>query len=234
MKTRLELRAQIVSCTSCDLSTRCQAPVPFDGPSPAKLVVVGEAPGKQEDEQGKPFVGPAGQLLKELMAAAGLPVSETMFVNAASCFPIDFEGKGRAPNDVEIAACNVNLTDQLELAQAPYVLLAGGVPLKAVRPGLKISQARGNPFLMGSTATKTGERLALATFHPSYVLRRGGKDSDAGVSVLEDMTYLRRLMDAGPDGWVNLFPDTCVACDEWATRFDDDGFGWCVDHWKGK
>lgn len=234
MKTRLELRAQIVSCTNCELSQRCQAPVPFDGPSPAKLVVIGEAPGKQEDEHGKPFIGPAGQLLKAMMAEAGLPVAETMFINAASCFPIDFEGKGRAPNDVEVAACNVNLTDQLELAQVSYVLLAGAVALKAVRSGLKISQARGNPFVMGSTKTQLGDTLTLATYHPSYVLRRGGKDSDAGVTVLEDMMYLRRFMEAGQDGWIKLFPDTCTVCDEWITQYDDDGFGWCPDHWKGK
>lgn len=233
MKTRIEVRAQIISCTSCDLSQRCRAPVPYEGPSPAVLAVIGEAPGFQEDQLSKPFVGPSGELLKRMLESAGFDLDEVMFMNSASCFPTDAEtGKGRAPTEDEVAACSGNLHDQMELSGATYYLLTGAVPLKAVRPGLKIGQARGRPFLLGSTRYKLGDRLALATYHPSYVLRSGGENSVAWDAVTEDLKYLSELMNVGEKGWLARFPDTCVLCDDWASRFDDDGMGYCDKHWK--
>lgn len=229
---RVQIRAQILSCTACALSERCKAPVPFSGPSPAYLGIVGEAPGKQEDDEGKPFVGPAGTFLKEILREAGFDLDRTMFMNAASCFPVDFAGKGRTPNDVEVRACGDNLRAQMELSEARYFLLAGGVALKALRPGLKISVARGVPFLLDSTDSKPGERLALATYHPSYLLRQGGRASPAYDSVVEDLDYLRRLMEGGPEKWIDLFPEHCVRCKEWAEHFDNDGFAWCEEHWS--
>lgn len=233
MLERIELRNQILTCTECGLSQKCKAPVPFEGPSPAKLVVVGEAPGRQEDEVSRPFVGVAGQLLRHLMELAGLPIDKTMFINAASCFPIDFEGKGRAPNDMELKACSKNLHDQLELSQTTYVLLVGRIPYQAFRPcKTKISRARGNPFILGGTREVLGNRLFLPTYHPSYVLRRGGEDSDAAHEVARDMKLLADLMEAGRSKWISLFPETCIECGDEAGRFSDDAVGYCSSHWE--
>lgn len=227
--TRIEVRGQIISCTNCRLSASCRAPVPFDGPSPAFLGVVGEAPGRQEDQEGRPFVGPAGQLLKELLRDAGFDINQVMFMNAASCFPLDFQGKGRAPNDVELEACSENLRAQMELSGASMFLLTGAVPLKALRKGLKIGQARGRPFFLDATQTTLGRRVAMATYHPSYVLRRGGEGSDAWQAVTKDLAFLRQLADSEPK--LPLFPDSCIQCEEPSGRYDNDGIGWCLNHW---
>lgn len=230
---KLEVRAQILSCTSCPLSERCTAPVPFSGAVPAALGVVGEAPGFKEDEAGTPFVGPSGQLLKASLAKTGFDMDSIMYMNAASCLPRDFEGKGRAPNVEEVKACSKNLHDQMELSEAKFFLLTGGVPLKAVRPGLKIGKARGVPFILGSSAQKLGDIVAMATYHPSYVLRSGGEGGDAHKLMLDDLRFLLELMQADPDDRFSMFPDTCIECDEYAERFDDDGIAWCEKHWRG-
>lgn len=231
---KLEVRAQILSCTSCDLSGRvgCTAPVPFSGTVPSSLGVVGEAPGFKEDQQGAPFVGPSGQLLRASLEKTGFDMTSITYMNAASCFPVDFEGKGRAPNDVEVAACSKNLADQMALSEAKFFLLTGGVPLKAVRPGLKIGKARGVPFMLGSTARKVGDITAMATYHPSYVLRSGGEGSEQHKMMLDDLKFLLELMNTPVDDRFSMFPDTCIECDEYVERFDDDGIAWCEKHWR--
>lgn len=227
---RLQLRAQILMCSGCALHKNC-TPVPFDGPTPATLAVIGEAPGLLENEIGKPFQGPAGQHLRRLLTEEGFDLSTTIFMNAVSCYPIDHAGKGRTPNALEVAACAGNLKAQMELSGASYFLVVGGVALTALRPGLKISVARGVPFLFGGSQEAVGDRLVLPTFHPSYLLRKGEKEEQL---VREDLQYLRRLMEVGPDNWLPLFPDTCILCSEWVYRWDDDGIGWCNNHWTAR
>lgn len=231
--SRIEVRAQILSCTSCDLSERCKAPVPFDGPTPAVLAVVGEAPGKLEDDAGQPCVSPSGELLKESLAATGIDPDLVVYLNAVSCFPTDADGKGRAPNSDEIQACADNLRAQMDVSGANFFLLTGEVPLRALRPGLKIGKARGVPFLLDATRTDMGDRIALPTYHPSYILRSGGRGGKPHGLMLEDMKYLQRLMEVDPANIISLFPETCIECGDWSERFDDDGIGWCGAHWKG-
>lgn len=229
---RLEVIAQVASCTDCSLSETCTAPVYLDGPTPADLAVVGEAPTQQEDVEGKPFSATPGLFLKQALEDAGFDLARVTFMNAVSCHPVDDKGNTRAPNAAEIKACQGNLRAQMDVANAKCYLLTGAVPLKAIRPGLKISVARGVPFLLDATRTNMGDRLALPTFHPAYILRAGGKGSKAHDAFVEDIAYLRRLVDCDPKDWISLFPETCVLCDAWASRFDDDGIGWCEADWN--
>lgn len=231
---RIQVRAQVLSCTECELSDRCSAPVPFDGPSPAELAVIGEAPGKMEDEAGRPFVGPSGELLRESLKRTGFDPDAVFYMSAASCFPTDPDGKGRAPADAEVKACAENLRAQMDLSGAKFFVLTGGVPLKAVRPGLKIGKARGVPFYLDATRTDMGERIGVATYHPSYIVRSGGLGSKQHGMMMEDLRFVRDLMEAPPDERFRLFPESCLECGEYGERWDDDGIGWCAAHWRGK
>lgn len=225
---RQDVRSQILGCTGCSLSARCSAPVPFSGPSPAALVVVGEAPGKQEDTASEPFVGPAGQLLRSMMRQAGHDLSTTMFCNAASCYPIDHEGKGRAPSPLELDACRPNLDTQLELSEAKHVLLVGAVAMGVFKKGVKISEVRGRPFWLDATKHSLGERLAFPIYHPSYVLRRGGEGSKEADLTIDDLRKLKTIMEWSD--WRTAWPELCVKCDSTAEYWEQDGFGRCEEH----
>lgn len=159
--TRLDVIEQVISCTDCGLHERCNAPVAFSGPVPAKVAVVGEAPGGEEDKAGQPFIGPAGKLLRAALADAGLNPDDLFICNTVSCYP------GRTPNADEMAACEKNKTAQLELAQPAWVLLAGAVALNGFRPDLKIGKARGRPFC----PTYPEPPVYFATYHPAAALR---------------------------------------------------------------
>lgn len=232
---RIEVRSQVLTCTSCALSTKCNSPVPFKGPTPARLVVIGEAPGKQEDEEGKPFVGPAGLYLHAVLESLGFNTDEIMFMNAVSCFPIDHAGRGRTPNASEIKACHGNMLAQIEVAEPKFALVTGGVPLKSVRGGVKVTQVRGRPFLLGGSTRILGNVLCMPTYHPSYVLRMGGDGTKADSSVRSDIKTLKAYMATeDPVEWVKMMPDMCLECNELAERWWDDGLAWCKKHYPGE
>ncbi len=155
------LEAQARACTQCRLhSTRTQV-VFGDGNRKAQLMFVGEAPGADEDEQGLPFVGRAGQLLTKIIEAMGLKRSEVYIANCLKCRPPD----NRPPQPDEIAFCNPFLLRQVELIK-PKVICALGkhaaqTLLKTETP---ISQLRGKFF------DYHGTRL-MPTYHPAYLLR---------------------------------------------------------------
>lgn len=226
-----EVRHQVLNCTSCSLRRGCKAPVPYAGPEDARLVVLGEAPGPHEDEAGKPFSGPSGLMLRSMMARVGLKPDSAVFMDVISCVPTTHNGKGRAPTAKEIAACQPNLMAQLELIDPTFILLVGTVALNALRPGLKISQARGVPIMLGGTRDALGSRLAIPTFHPAYVMHKGGENSSTAGLVQDDLRFLLRFMESeDPKAWTKLLPDACVLCDEFWTMCSDDGLGFCDAH----
>lgn len=228
---RLEVREQVLCCEACELHKVGSGPVPFSGPTPAYLAIVGEAPGRQEDKRGEPFIGPAGELLRDALVGAGISPSTVFFANAASCFP------DRTPTGAEVNACGINLEDQLALADPRWVCLLGGVALSTLRPDLKISKARGH-VLVPERPWKV-----FVTFHPSYALRQA-----KGETILRaDLTRLADMMEApewsDPDhrgepvaGWIPLSDTSCVACGtdeedmvehDLALRFDNMGATYC-------
>lgn len=149
---------EIASCTRCHLARAGVAPVPFRGPVTAPIAVVAEAPGKVENQVGKPLVGPAGQLLDETLAATGIDITNVMYMNVVSCLPYG------TPTDTDIAACRIHLERQLLISKARHVLVLGRIALQSFVPNGKITQLRGSTF-------EQDGRVHFVALHPAAILR---------------------------------------------------------------
>ncbi len=162
MPPRRSLSDRIRACTACSLHAGCNGPVPYRGPAPARYAIVGEAPGREEDKKGEPFIGPAGKLLDQYLARVGLDSAEAFVCNTVCCFPYG------TPKEEHVLACRQNLRDQLVLAEAPHVLLLGKVAFNVFWPGESIMQRHG----ASQSHTDGLVNLTLfATYHPAAVLR---------------------------------------------------------------
>ena len=136
----LEEIAQLVSrCTDCDLFQGRTNAVPGEGAHNADIMFIGEGPGVQEDRQGRPFVGPAGQFLEELLAAIGLRRNQVYIANMVKCRP----PQNRDPLPAEIGACSKYLERQIELIDPALIVTLGRFSLARFFPGESISRARG-------------------------------------------------------------------------------------------
>lgn len=162
---RIEVRGQVKSCRGCGLREIANEPVPFRGPSPTSIAIVGEAPGKIEDAVGEPFRGPSGELLESILLDQRYNLSQLAYLNAVCCFP------DRTPTAGEIVACSGNLKRQLEVLDCRYVLALGGVALNALRGGNhRIGEVRGI-FWHAQMDGLDNPPWVLATWHPAAVLR---------------------------------------------------------------
>lgn len=170
MATLAELAVEAAACTKCDLaSTRTQVVfghIREDSP----LMVVGEAPGKDEDEQGFPFVGRSGKLLDQVMfEELGVTRDRVSIVNTVKCRPPG----NRDPLPGEIAACNPWLEAQLELIAPKVVITLGNFATKVLLFGDPKAK-EGITKLRGKTYPWRHGAVLVPTFHPSAVLRSGG------------------------------------------------------------
>ena len=159
---------EIMSCTRCELHRHRRNPVPGEGPLDARVMVVGEAPGRKEDEQGRPFVGPAGQLLNSLLELAGLSRSRVYITNVVKCRPPG----NRDPRDEEVEACLPYLIRQIRLIKPGLIIAVGR---HAGRTLYRLAGLRWTSMtrLHGRVveATIGGQRLLLAvTYHPAAAL----------------------------------------------------------------
>lgn len=146
------------------------------------MVLVGEGPGEQEDASGRPFVGRAGQLLDKAIIEAGLARSQVYITNTVKCRAADWStGKpiNRAPTEEEAIACRQWLVPQLGVL-APKVILCVGAPSakNLIKKDFKITRERGLYFPCEFA------RTAIATLHPSYILRQANISGDGGYSLL--------------------------------------------------
>lgn len=208
---RLELVDQIISCTNCELHANCTAPVPMRG-KPAPVMLIGEAPGETEDTQGRPFIGPAGTLLQDLLDEFHFPPMGV--ANTVSCYPHG------TPNWDHIHACERNKWDQITYFDPRFVLLLGRVALKAMRPDLDLKRGRARPF-------RLRDRICFATYHPAAALR----NSTYEAGMRSDLEIFRELIDTTGDGWMRYIPQSCSACPIGADWFEaDTGLGWCPVH----
>jgi DNA polymerase len=151
----------VEGCTKCRLCEHRTHAVPGEGPDCARLVVVGEGPGKTEDETGRPFVGQAGELLTKILAAIGLAREQVFICNVVKCRP----PQNRTPQYDEIAACVPYLFRQLELL-APKVILAMGNT--AAQTLLNTKQALG---ALRSKVHRFRGIPVIVTYHPAALLR---------------------------------------------------------------
>ena len=132
------------------------------GPLDARILLLGEAPGKQELEQEEPFVGRAGKLLDELLGEAGLERALIRITNTCGC--VDMSREDRRPLPAELEACRPRLVAEIELCQPRVVVLMGNTALSAFMPGFRIGEVH-------SAWRAAGGIVYLPTYHPSHVLR---------------------------------------------------------------
>ena len=175
------LEQEVVACTRCTLYRTRTRHVFGEGAVDAKLVFVGEAPGREEDRQGRPFVGAAGQLLTKMIEAIGLKREEVYICNVLK----DRPPNNRLPEPDEMEACVPYLTGQLAIIRPRIICTLGAIATKALLgPHVSITQVR------GSLREFQGFPL-IPTFHPAYLLR----NPPAKKFVWQDLKKVKRLLD---------------------------------------
>ncbi|HUG62006.1 MAG TPA: uracil-DNA glycosylase, partial [Methylomirabilota bacterium] len=165
-----ELRALLEGFEGCNLKLTAKSLVFGDGNPAASLMLVGEAPGRDEDIQGRPFVGRSGQLLDRMLKAAGFPREEAAYIaNTVYWRPPG----NRDPSDIEVAICRPFILRQIELVNPKVLVFLGAQPLKALVGGETaksgIRRIRGR-WLDFDVAGRTVP--AMPTYHPAYLLRQ--------------------------------------------------------------
>jgi DNA polymerase len=157
---------EIAVCQRCRLHEGRTRAVPGEGHPSTEVAFVGEGPGFNEDQQGRPFVGAAGQVLEELLRSMGWRREEVFITNVVKCRP----PANRDPEPDEIAACAPFLRRQLEALDPSLVVTLGRHSLDAFRPGVRISQAHGTVVPAPASSGANGA-LHLALYHPAAALR---------------------------------------------------------------
>jgi DNA polymerase len=164
-----EVVAGVDFCRRCDLWRDATQGVPGEGPAKARLMFVGEQPGDQEDLAGRPFVGPAGQVMNRALDEAGVPRAETYVTNAVKHFKHEQRGKRRlhkTPDRGEIQACRWWLDAERRIVRPRVIVTLGSTAVQAVfGKTMPIGKSRGQAFQLSDQAQ------GVITFHPSYLLR---------------------------------------------------------------
>ena len=163
------LRQEAEGCTRCDLYKHATQVVFSEGPADARLMLVGEQPGDQEDLQGRPFVGPAGQVLDEALEKAGIERARVYISNAVKHFKFEPRGKRRIhskPNAGEISACRWWLDQERALIKPPVIVALGATAAHSLfGKAVTLSRLRGTPVTLPDGSE------CHVTIHPSYLLR---------------------------------------------------------------
>ncbi len=171
------LRQAGASCTACPLYQGSTQMVFGEGSADARVMLVGEQPGDKEDLAGRPFVGPAGRLLDEALAAAGIDRNETYVTNVVKHFKFTRRGKARIhqkPNAAEVAACRPWLEAEMAVVQPEIVVLLGATAAQALLGRqFRVTQQRGQfvAWPPGLPSPPGIQPRILATVHPSSILR---------------------------------------------------------------
>ena len=155
-----EIAAEVCTCEQCDLWKNRTRAVPGEGSPTAKIFFIGEGPGFHEDKQGRPFVGPSGHLLDELLASINLKRSDVFITNVVKCRPPE----NRDPLPVEIKACSDYLDRQIATINPLVIVTLGRFSMAKFFAGEKISAIHGRP-------RKTAGRIVIPMFHPAAALR---------------------------------------------------------------
>ena len=169
-----EIAAEVRVCTKCRLhQTRTKA-VPGEGDPETEVIFVGEGPGFNEDRQGRPFIGRAGDLLVKLLASIGWRREDVFITNVVKCRPPD----NRDPQPDEIAACAPYLRRQLEVLDPAVVVTLGRFSMGTFMPGARISQVHGTVRPV-DPATGASSALVFAMYHPAAALRTPAIERDS-------------------------------------------------------
>lgn len=180
-----KIAAEIAACTACRLCTGRRHTVPGEGNPQPVLLFVGEGPGADEDAQGRPFVGAAGQLLDKMIVAMGLTRTEVFIANIIKCRPPG----NRTPEADEVQTCLPFLARQIALLKPTVICALGNTPLRALTGNDKAGITR----MRGKQLSYNGITM-IPTFHPSFLLR----NPDAKKPCWEDLQTVLKLMGREP------------------------------------
>lgn len=181
------IAAEVRTCQRCRLAQQRTKAVPGEGHPDTEVVFVGEGPGQNEDQQGRPFVGRAGELLVKWLASIGWRRQEVFITNIVKCRPPG----NRDPEPDEIAACAPYLRRQLEVLDPAVVVTLGRFSMGHFRPGERITQIHGTQAPAPAEAG-TRDAVAFALFHPAAALR----STEVERQSYEDIAGLPRVLDA--------------------------------------
>lgn len=190
-----ELKAAAAHCRGCELYENATQTVFGRGAAHARVVFVGEQPGDVEDRQGLPFVGPAGHLLRQAVDDAGIDPATVYITNAVKHFRFELRGRRRihqSPGPAHITACRPWLVAEFALLAPELIVLLGATAGRALLgPSFRVTRSRGQLMPWPASAQHpedfpVAEIQALATIHPSAVLRADDRDS-AYQSLVDDL-----------------------------------------------
>jgi uracil-DNA glycosylase len=180
MSTFGELNKQIEICQNCELARTRTRVVPGEGPENADILFIGEAPGYHEDQQGRPFVGPAGQFLDELLASINLKRNQVYIANVIKCRPPG----NRDPLPGEIQSCKQWLDQQIELIKPKMIVTLGRYSMARYFANESIGKIHGR-------AKKMDGVIYFPMYHPAAALHQGSLRK----TITEDMKNIPRLLD---------------------------------------
>ena len=180
METLKDLAQRVRDCTDCPLHIGRTNAVPGEGPDDAEILFIGEGPGYHEDQQGRPFVGPAGNFLEELLQSIGMTRDQVYIANMVKCRPHN----NRDPMPNEIEACSKYLDRQIELINPLLIITLGRFSMTRFLPGQSISRVRGR-------LRSVGGRQIFPIMHPAAGLRRQEMRS----AIEEDFAKVPGLLD---------------------------------------
>ncbi len=177
------LRKMVENCNRCELHKKRHNIVFGEGPENAKLVLVGEAPGREEDMQGLPFVGPSGKLLTDMLNAVNISRKDVFITSVIKCRP----PHNRTPGHEEIAACSFFLRHQLRLIDPPLILALGLVAAQTLlKEKAPLKSLRGRFHQLGNARV-------MPIYHPAYLLRsKGGRQRDLKRVAWQDLQILEK------------------------------------------
>jgi uracil-DNA glycosylase family 4 len=175
-----QLEEEVSGCTRCDLSESRTQVVFADGTSSAQIFVIGEGPGAQEDEEGIPFVGRSGQLLRRGFEKVGLDEDRIYITNTVKCRPPE----NRGPRESELDACRPYLDEQFELVDPDVVLALGSFAIEYCLEGdQRVGECRGKVHEWRGTDL-------VPTYHPAYILR----NNNQAQTFIDDLVTVRSLI----------------------------------------
>lgn len=180
MDTLEDLAQRVRDCTDCPLHLSRTNAVPGEGPANAEILFIGEGPGFHEDRQGRPFVGPAGNFLEELLQSIGMTRDQVYIANMVKCRPPN----NRDPAPSEISACSKFLDRQIELIDPLLIVTLGRFSMSRFFPGQSISRIRGR-------LRSAAGRQIFPIMHPAAGLRR----QEMRAAIEEDFAKVPGLLD---------------------------------------
>jgi len=184
MSALTQLCEEIIACRDCELANYRTKAVPGEGAEDADLLFIGEAPGWHEDQQGRPFIGPAGQFLDQLLASIGLRREEVYIANVIKCRP----PQNRDPLPAEIQSCSKWLDRQIEIIQPQMIVTLGRYSLARYFPNQSISKIHGKP-------RKSGGVIYYPMYHPAAALHQGSLRR----TIEADMLKIPQILAQGED-----------------------------------